>query len=1208
MMMVKVMAKLRKAPAGLREQISRREREFIQKANEDHRYQTLLTKHMLEVERARDTSSKKGGDDDSHSDSGSTESDLTASSDEPKRTGFDSKKLLGAWAGDCFRLCTEVWEIEKMEQESDRLRSQLSKLQEEKIDSHRSFMQEIQMWKNKVGKLERKLPMCEDVEVTNDDLCFYEPLRYIPDDLRSFVKDVIVHKVKTEVERYGDSEGIRLPDREGELSEKIKKLEEENKELEAKLGDVQFDALDMVEREVLKRMMQERDSLRAKRGGEGSEEAAEETETPPEVARESRRKAALEAARREEKERTLQTDHSLKAMSPRVCTPPLCSRCGGGLNSRPTSVASTSDSTGGSGGTEDDKASFRTSSADTTHASVLAPGDPAYRARKAEATEIRAMLAEAKGEARELEARPEKTKSLRDQLQAARERILTLEAKFEGFKDVDCGPLMVSSGTCTEPLERPSQRPAPLTEALDGAPPSQPPSQPPSPSRSTQTDRLAMNTRQSQTADAGSGASAAGSRPGARSSAAGAGDGGEAASPASTAAAAVEEQVRAAKAATVASAEEKETSAAAAEEKKAVAATAAAAKAKAKARVAAMTPTSAARETLRQASQENNVPLPATADDALRLSESCAARLRGDVASLKRLRFVEADEVENIESLAENMVWAMDSLESSLSETRKLVERERRASDASAQQAERASESAAFAAGGAGAPGERTSAAEQKQHREQIQDMEQEICGLKERNSQVEIAIQEMNDKLEEAKRQMGEAGVDADAIFEKVGLSSLMSKQAQRKICVFERLYLDALNRVKRRAEKRGGHLEALARAFKQVHNPTLPTQDASQAEEPTQLSVVELEGFLGATGVGLPMCPKCGYCMRLADSDAGLTARSRGGDELAAAQLAQVQVQQLQLQPPRSAGDKRSPEKRGKKSSEFCLSASNLAAFNGPAKEFRRPRSMASSSCSLVRAEHRPEHLLIEDEVRSSEMGIRGVSVGASGSAASATGPSVLSPISPPANVQGRRGLDQESSRGQNLVHLQSLEAIRVRNAMAIDYPHQGTTTKMSISSFLGHELSAPSCHDSTQGSSRPKLVKRSLSSPILSSQATGGLPEPKFKGGFMEQVPILNSNQDRAPLPPVEVGSTPSQARLLSPTTTGPLRVASRGVLGALAVDTMDQTQLPAVSRAFPSLGSQVQRRQHRAMERLQASTAPGPKLLLKGKHCEQPMAGH
>jgi len=1207
LMMVKVMAKLRKAPAGLRENISKREREFIQKAHEDQRYQTLLTKHMLEVERARDTSSKKGGDDDSHSDSGSTESDLTASSDEPKPTGsggFDSKKLLGAWAGDCFRLCTEVWEIEKMEQESDRLRSQLSKLQEEKIDSHRSFMQEVQTLKYKIGKLERKLPMCEDVEVTNDDLCFYEPLRYIPDDLRSFVKDVIAHKVKTEVERYADSEGIRLPDREGELSEKIKKLEEEKQELEAKLGDVQFDALDMVEREVLKRMTQERDSLRAKRGGEGPEEAAEETETPPEVAKESRRRAALEAARREEKERTLQTDLSHNATSPRVCTPPLCSRCGGGLNSRPTSVASTSDSTGGSGGTEDDKASFRTSSADTTHASALAPSDPAYRARKAEATEIRAMLAEAKGEARELEARPEKTKSLRDQLQAAREKIRTLEAKLEGFKDVDFGPLMVTSGTCTEPMERPAQRPSPLTELPDGAPPSQPPS----PSRSTQTDRLAMSTRQSQTAEAGSGGSAAGSRPGARVSGAAAGGGGEENSPASAAAAAVEETARAAKAATAASAEEKETAADAAEEKKAVAATAAAAKAKAKARVAAMTPTSAARETLRQASQENNVPLPATADDALRLSESCAARLRGDVASLKRLRFVEADEVDNVESLAENMDWAMDSLESSLSETRKLVESERQASEASAQQAERASEAAASAAGAAGAPGERTSAAEQKQHREQIQDMEQEMCGLKERNSQVEIAIQEMNDKLEEAKRQMGEAGVDADAIFEKVGLSSLMSKQAQRKICVFERLYLDALSRVKRRAEKRGGHLEALARAFKQVHNPTLPTQDASQAELPTQLSVVELEGFLGATGVGLPMCPKCGYCMRLADSYAGLTARSRGGHEPAAAQQAQVQVQQLQLQPPRSASGRRSPEKRGRKSSEFCLSASNLAAFNGPAKEFRRPLSMASSSCSLVRVEHRPEHLLIEDEVRSSEMGIRGVSVGASGSAASVTSPSVLSPISPPAPVQGRRSFDQESSRGQNLAHLQSLEASRVRNPMSIDYPQQGTT-KMSISSFLGHELSAPSWHDSTQGSSSSKLVKRSLSSPILSAQATGGLPEPKFKGGFMEQVPILNSNQDRGPLPPVEVGSTPSQARLLSPTTTGPLRVASRGLLGAVAVDTMDQTQLPAVSRAFPSLGShEVQRRQQRAMERLQASTAPGPKLLLKGKHCEQPLAGH
>jgi len=849
----------KKGPHSLRDHISRKERELIQQACDDSRFQALFGKHLDAMERdwaaaianlgavdeydtestssAASSSSQQNPDEDPvtakvaaatttattatgtgtgtamrrRSSCGSSSqkklqqqlqqlssSGETAPGPAAGLCDFDPRQSMTEWAKDCMRLCTEAWDMDKLLQERDRLAKQVQRFQEDKIDAQKGYMQELQVLKNQVLQLEKKTPNLE-VEVTNDDLCFYEPLRYLPDNVREYVRDVICYKVKQEMDRGAD---LGAPQREKILMEKISTLEAEKIKLQSRLEDLKLEMENEMEQQVQKRLLKEleanRGNSKAAQDAAAAEEAARAAAAAESAAR--RRQAAMEAAL---------ADRNKASES----TASFCPRClGAPPKEEPLTKPKPSSPPAGPATTPAPEIVERIVPPDFRGAD--------YLEKKVAAIKLSLSAAEFRGEIVLASGDKKKLQTLKEKIQGAKAKLA------ESFNDVDIGPELVCCSTMTEPwAPEPTSKPEgkrvpePLPKApklavvsADESPKkSNKDKDPPSPSHATQTDPASLSSRFSQTCNTSDA-----------------------------------DVPPASKGPPATSAQKKGAS------WRGLQFVGSAAKA------------------------------PGSAAEAIEKSKQAMRHLRRGCSELARLQsecgsnMASEGSFDDFEIVANDMSKTIDCIDETLAQADSFIKDSKLSAKAATSPAAPPAEPQPQQPQPRAAPPPSVAAADRSaEYQRQIAEKDQEILDLQDKNTQLELALQEMQDKINEAKKQLEAAGIDADAIFEKVGLNSLT--KGLRRVCVFERLYMDAIERAKRQAARAGlqhptytgiggggggARLDVWGRAFREA-------QQAIHPEElPSPVTGLELQGFLQEAGLGQPGCPHCGMMLQWASS----------------------------------------------------------------------------------------------------------------------------------------------------------------------------------------------------------------------------------------------------------------------------------------------------------------------------------------------------
>lgn len=118
------------------------------------------------------------------------------------------------------------------------------------------------------------------------------------------------------------------------------------------------------------------------------------------------------------------------------------------------------------------------------------------------------------------------------------------------------------------------------------------------------------------------------------------------------------------------------------------------------------------------------------------------------------------------------------------------------------------------------------SEAERKRLQKRNKELDEEVAAAAERNTMLEIAINELRDKLKTLQDQLRAAGMGeiADRMFDSAGLAEILSN---KPLSVFDRLYNDALKRVRRMEgykEKRRQEQQAMTSTFHTIENPQPP------------------------------------------------------------------------------------------------------------------------------------------------------------------------------------------------------------------------------------------------------------------------------------------------------------------------------------------------------------------------------------------------
>ncbi|CAE8604600.1 unnamed protein product, partial [Polarella glacialis] len=110
----------------------------------------------------------------------------------------------------CMRLCLDRWSVERLKLGREHAQQRAEKLEKEAGEAHRGYMKEITILSNKVRMLQKKGEI--KVEITDDDLIYYEALRCLPPEQKEQAKLVIAYKLRQEL-----ASGSNLPDSTGEL-------------------------------------------------------------------------------------------------------------------------------------------------------------------------------------------------------------------------------------------------------------------------------------------------------------------------------------------------------------------------------------------------------------------------------------------------------------------------------------------------------------------------------------------------------------------------------------------------------------------------------------------------------------------------------------------------------------------------------------------------------------------------------------------------------------------------------------------------------------------------------------------------------------------------------------------------------------------------------------------------------------------------------
>eukprot|EP00927_Polykrikos_kofoidii_P027252 TRINITY_DN24047_c0_g1_i1.p1 TRINITY_DN24047_c0_g1~~TRINITY_DN24047_c0_g1_i1.p1 ORF type:complete len:1365 (+),score=277.35 TRINITY_DN24047_c0_g1_i1:150-4244(+) len=143
-----------------------------------------------------------------------------------------AEAVLQNWSNEVARLCLEDWELEESVSKLVQSQSQIEKLDRDKIESHRVYLQELQSLRDRLTRLERRTPI--EFTIPVGDLVFYEPTKYLEDDLRELVKEIVEYKVRQEIAL---NQGVQ--DITPELQAKIKLQEEVIAELREQLRELQ---------------------------------------------------------------------------------------------------------------------------------------------------------------------------------------------------------------------------------------------------------------------------------------------------------------------------------------------------------------------------------------------------------------------------------------------------------------------------------------------------------------------------------------------------------------------------------------------------------------------------------------------------------------------------------------------------------------------------------------------------------------------------------------------------------------------------------------------------------------------------------------------------------------------------------------------------------------------------------------------------------
>jgi len=202
----------RSAKRGLlRDKISALERELLQEVYEDPRFKEGPSRVAMEIRRRCFGSSRQSRAFDDESFGSDEDSEGLADSG---CEGFDVsivEKVITNWSTSCVQICMDDWECEHSLHKLQQSRKLVEKLDWEKADAHRCYMQELSSLRERIARLEKKTPIDWSLDI--GDLIFYEPTRYLTDELREMVRDIVTYKVKSELLSVGGSSGAQLQDK-----------------------------------------------------------------------------------------------------------------------------------------------------------------------------------------------------------------------------------------------------------------------------------------------------------------------------------------------------------------------------------------------------------------------------------------------------------------------------------------------------------------------------------------------------------------------------------------------------------------------------------------------------------------------------------------------------------------------------------------------------------------------------------------------------------------------------------------------------------------------------------------------------------------------------------------------------------------------------------------------------------------------------------
>jgi hypothetical protein len=144
----------------------------------------------------------------------------------------DAEKLLSNWSHTLVEFCVEDWDLQKNIVKMEVAAQHIEKINTERIEAHRAYMQELQSLRDRLVKLERGTPI--EFVIPAGDVTFYEPTKALDEELKTLVKEIVEYLVRKEL-----AANKGMMDKTEELMGTIKEKDDEIEELQTRLSELQ---------------------------------------------------------------------------------------------------------------------------------------------------------------------------------------------------------------------------------------------------------------------------------------------------------------------------------------------------------------------------------------------------------------------------------------------------------------------------------------------------------------------------------------------------------------------------------------------------------------------------------------------------------------------------------------------------------------------------------------------------------------------------------------------------------------------------------------------------------------------------------------------------------------------------------------------------------------------------------------------------------